>query len=513
VVLEKVQEFTLWQLLAQRVNQTPNLPMLINGEIEGEVLTFKACFDKAQSLAAGLQQQGIKPGDVVAWQFPTGPEAIILSLALSRLDVIQNPVLHLYQGRELVDILSQSVPQWVIVPASSEDASYATRVSSVLDESTLDAAMLVLEAEFYVSDISALPEHSIENNKVRWIYCTSGTTSGPKGVLHTDASLIAGGYGLATAMGTTVDDTGSIAYPYAHIGGSMYLVMVLMMGIPVVLLKRFQVEVAAEIFRKYGVTLAGGSTAHYQAWLELQRRNPGQPVVPSMRILAGGGASKPPHLYFDLKAEMGVTVLHAYGMTESPLVAHNSPSNTEYQLAHTEGQPIPSMELRIQKSDGSEAVTDEEGEILIRGACLCKGYVSSEETAAAFDASGFYHTGDLGRLDEANCLTISGRLKDIIIRKGENIAAREIEEILSQHPNVGQVAVVGLPDESRGEMVCAIFEADCLPITLTEMTAYLADAGLMKQKWPERLECVPAFPRSEALGKISKKDIKQLFVS
>ena len=501
-------QLSVWQLLEKRVALSPEKEMLIDG-YSGEILTFEQCKDKATQLAGGFYKLGIRPGDTVSWQFPTGAEAVIISLALARLGVIQNPILHLYLGREIANILQQANPRWILLP---ENAKNAALVGEIVDERQLDSRLELVTQAFYLDSAVMLPPAPTDRMARSWIYCTSGTTSGPKGALHTDRSIIAGGCGLGESMRTSSDDVGSIAYPYAHIGGAMYLAMVLVWGIPVVLLSRFVMEEAAKIFSRHGVTLAGGSTAHYQAWLALQRKMPGEPVVPTLRLLCGGGASKPPQIYFDIKAEMGVTVLHAYGMTESPLVAHNTLDSTDQHRANTDGRAVLGMEIRIEKPDGSQAVANEEGEILIRGDCLFSGYLDIQQTASAMSGS-YYRTGDVGSLDEEGYLSITGRLKDIIIRKGENISALEVEEVLRKHDRVKEVAVIGLPDEERGERVCAVFEADSMPLSHQEMVDLLTEQGLMKQKWPEQMECVSQLPRSEALGKVSKQALREYFAS
>ena len=167
--------------------------------------------------------------------------------------------------------------------------------------------------------------------------------------------------------------------------------------------------------------------------------------------------------------------------------------------------------MKIQRSDGSWAETGEVGEVVIRGNCVCKGYLNPDQTREAFDDNGFYHTGDLASMDIEGHISLSGRLKDIIIRKGENISAREIEELLIDYPGVDGVAVIGLPDEERGERVCAVVECTDKTITLADITTYLRAQGLMKLKLPEQLELVAALPRSEALGKVSKKQLQAQF--
>lgn len=149
----------------------------------------------------------------------------------------------------------------------------------------------------------------------------------------------------------------------------------------------------------------------------------------------------------------------------------------------------------------------------LRGEAVCRGYVDPAQTAAAFDAEGFLRTGDLGRLTDSGHLVLTGRLKDVIIRKGENVSAKEIEDLLHRHPAVGDVAVIGLPDAERGERVCAVVEqpAGAEKLTLAELTSYLRGEGLSTYKLPEQLEVVDALPRNETLRKVLKYKLRERY--
>jgi acyl-CoA synthetase (AMP-forming)/AMP-acid ligase II len=200
-------------------------------------------------------------------------------------------------------------------------------------------------------------------------------------------------------------------------------------------------------------------------------------------------------------------------MTEVPMMAMGSPHDTDEQLANTDGKPVLGAEIRIVKDDGTIAAPDEEGEVRLRGPVVCVGYTDPAVNAEAFDENGWFRTGDLGVLRPDGHLRLTGRLKDVIIRKGENISARELEDVLFTHPKIGDVAVIGVPDVERGELVCAVVEtaAGSEPITLEEIVAWCKDAGLMMQKIPERLEIVDALPRNETLNKVLKFKLREQF--
>jgi acyl-CoA synthetase (AMP-forming)/AMP-acid ligase II len=279
--------------------------------------------------------------------------------------------------------------------------------------------------------------------------------------MHTDATLISGGRGLALAVAMAEDDVGSIALPYAHIAGPDYLVMLLTYGCAVAIIEAFVPEVAVDVFSRHGVTMAGGSTAFYQAYLNEQRKRPGTKLIPSLRLLSGGGAAMPPEIFFEVGREMGVRVCHGYGMTEIPMICMGSPTDTDEQLANTVGKPVADADLRIVTLEGEPAPAGIDGEVRVRGPMVCKGYTDPALSAESFDEAGYFRTGDVGHMRPDGHVVLTGRLKDIIIRKGENISAKEIEDLLYTHPKVADVAVIGLPDRERGERVCAV--VDCAP--------------------------------------------------
>jgi acyl-CoA synthetase (AMP-forming)/AMP-acid ligase II len=197
-------------------------------------------------------------------------------------------------------------------------------------------------------------------------------------------------------------------------------------------------------------------------------------------------------------------------MTEVPMISNGSPHDTDEQLANTDGKPVDGADVRIVTLDGRRAGPEEEGEVRVKGPMVFHGYTDPELTREAFDQDGYFRTGDLGRLRADGHLTLTGRLKDVIVRKGENISAKEIEDLLYTHPKVVEVAVVGLPDPERGERVCAVVQlADGAPkLELSEIVAFCREAGLMTQKIPEQLEVRTEWPRA-GTGKIVKKALRE----
>jgi acyl-CoA synthetase (AMP-forming)/AMP-acid ligase II len=508
---------TLWELVERRAAASPDHPMLIGAT--DRVVTFGAFRDRAAVVAAGLSARGIGEGSVVSWQLPTRIDTVVLSLALSRLGAVQNPIIHLYREREVGFALRQTGASLFAIPREWRDTDYVALADRALDGVATPPELLVVDDGLPEGDPATLPPPpagtDAESAPIRWIYYTSGSTADPKGVQHTDQTLIAGGWGLAAALAMSPEDVGSIAFPFAHIAGPDYLVTMLAHGFPAVLLEAFSVPDALPLFRRHGVTMVGGSTAFYVAYLAEQRAHPGEPILPTLRLMSGGGAPKPPEIHFEVRDEIGGRgVVHGYGMTEVPMIANGSPFDSDEQLANTDGRPVEGADVRIVRLDGEPAAPDEEGEIRVRGPMVFHGYTDPSLDAEAFDTEGYFRTGDLGRLRPDGHLVITGRLKDVIVRKGENISATEVEAVLYTHPQVAEVAVIGLPDAERGERVCAVVQlADGAgALTLDEVVAFCRDAGLMVQKIPEQLEIRTEWPRA-GTGKIVKKSLREEYAA
>nr|WP_225824484.1 AMP-binding protein [Streptomyces sp. TML10] len=485
---------TLWELVARRAAATPDRPVLLQA---GRRLTFGGLRARAERVAAGLYGMGVRPGTVVAWQLPTRIETALLSFALARLGAVQSPVIPFYRDREVGFALRESKAEFFAVPGVWRGHDHREMARRLGARGIFEAYDALPDG-----DPAVLPPPPAEGTSVRWIYWTSGTTSDPKGVLHTDRSLLAGGSCLAHALRLSADDVGSMAFPYAHIAGPDYTVMLLLYGFPAVMFEHFALPEALAEYRRHGVTVAGGSTAFYSMFLAEQRKRPQEKVIPTLRLLAGGGAPKPPELYHAVVREMGVQLTHGYGMTEVPMITMGDPRDTPRNLATTEGRPPEGMEVRIV-----------DGEVRLRGEAVCQGYLDPAQTAAAFDADGFLRTGDLGRVTGSGHLVLTGRLKDVIIRKGENISAKEIEDLLAAHPSVADAAVIGLPDPERGELVCAVVEQPpgTAVLTLAEIVSFLRAEGLSVHKLPERLEVLDALPRNETLRKVLKYRLRERF--
>ncbi|MGW2921394.1 class I adenylate-forming enzyme family protein [Streptomyces angustmyceticus] len=527
-MFELARIHTLWELVEYRARVSRGAPMFYDGD--GRSVTFDGVRDQALRVAAGFRELGIGAGTRVAWQLPTRIGTVVASLALARLGAVQTPVIPLHREREVGFILAESAAEFVLVPGEWRGFDHTAMVHKLAGDGVRvvsvagglpegDPARLPAATPVADEGRRADGECGGDAGRTTWIYYTSGTTASPKGVEHTDATLLAGGIGLATALGMSADDIGSIAFPYAHIAGPDYVIAMLVSGFPAVVLDAFEPGRAAEVYRRHGVTMAGGSTAFYQAFLDESRRRRERvpqagPLIPSLRLLSGGGAPMPPELYTAAGRELECAIVHGYGMTECPMITMGTPYDSDEQLSRTVGRPVVGAEIRIARPDGSAAAAGETGEVTLKGPMLFRRYTDPALTREAFTADGFFRSGDLGYLRPDGHLVLTGRLKDIIIRKGENISAQEIEDLVHSHPAVAQAAVIGLPDRERGERVCAVVtpaDPAAPPLTLDGLTAHLRAAGLMTQKLPEQLETVAELPRGGPLNKVLKTVLRERY--
>ena len=315
--------------------------------------------------------------------------------------------------------------------------------------------------------------------------------------------------GLAERIDLQPGDRAGVVFPVTHLGGANALVASLMSASGEVLVESFDPETTIPFLSRNGVTHAGAGPVFFHAYLAA-RREQGEAVLPDVRVFYGGGAPKGPHLHDEMREAFGgAGVISTYGMTECPIVSLTSTRDPDDKRAHTEGLPN-ATRFRVVKLDGTPAGAGEEGELRVTGPQRMRGFVDASLDAEAFDDEGYLHTGDLGYLDADGYVVVSGRLKDVIIRKGENISALEVESELETHPRITDVSVVGLPDEARGELVCAVVVCAGDALSFDEMSQHLRERGLMLQKIPERLEIVDELPRNPS-GKVLKRDLVDRF--
>lgn len=528
---------SLRALTEQRAAASPDAEMLVDSS--GQRVSFGEFQRRATAAAAALEARGVGPGSPVSWQLPTTVDTFVLAAALARVGAVQNPVIPGYGARNLEFVARQTgarlliaADQWngrdLAADARAVGAAVPGLQVLVLDGSAALPAALARGAQQPAgaarepaSAASAStsgdavrhagPRDAWAGLPVRWIFYTSGTTAEPKGARHTDASVYASAYGMASALGVTSADRAGMVFPAAHIGGvGTWLGASLMTGCTLILEPAFDIKRTVGLLRRERVTLAGAGTVFTQLYLDEQRAHPETRLFPDARAYTAGAAPRPPSLHDEVKHWLGgIGVLSGWGMTEAPISAMAAVTDPDEVLATTEGRPCPGVTVKVTGPDGRELPPGEPGELRVRGPNVMRGYADEALNRSAFDEAGYLITGDLGFLDTAGYLTITGRLKDVIIRKGETVSARAVELELLTHPAVADAAVIGLPHPVQGEMACAVVvPADPRqPPTLQDIAGYLRGRGLSPVQWPERLEIAADLPRNST-GKVLKDDLK-----
>ena len=503
----------LWGLVERRAALTPD--GLLAVDERDRRLSFGELRSSALRVAATLRERGVGPGTRVAWMLPTRIDAIVVTAALSRLGAIQIPLIPASGEREVAFVAGQAKPRLLIVTTAWKHGDPAALAAAALTGAPR-TERVVLEALLRESSSASLPAVSGEPATAadapwRWVFYTSGTTSEPKGAMHSDATLAASARGICAPHRFVPEDRVSLVFPYAHIGGPSLLFSALMVGYALVLTETFDPDVVIETLSNNGVTLAGPGPAFWQAFIAAQRERPDRVLFPELRALIGGGAAKPANLQRAAREALGVDIVSGYGLTECPALAYNHLGDPDEVLA-TDGRAVLGVEMQTTNPDGTRAGVGREGEIRVKGPMRFLGYLDPELDAEAIDDGGFVRTGDLGVLDAAGQLRVTGRMKDVIIRKGENISAKEVEDLVALQPKVSEVAVIGLPDRERGERCCAVvvpIDASDPP-SLGEVRSHCLAAGLMKIKIPEQLECVPELP-CNSTGKVLKTELRARF--
>lgn len=501
---------TLWELLARRAAQDPDRVLLEDDRDRS--LTAGEWLRRAERVAAGLQDMGVKQDTIVSWQLPTGIEACILVMALARIGAVQNPIIPLLRRREVGFIVGQTKAELLITPGVWRNFDYPAMAADIAAETGVDTLVLGPGGLPEGDPAELPPPPTGEGDPVRHIYYSSGSTADPKGALHTDRSVMHAATGTILGYSVSPDDCVPIPFPYTHIGGMAITVVTLYIGSRLLLFEIFDAKNSPLVMGRKGGTLMGSAVPFYHAFLQAQRDHGPEPIFPRLKAFTGGGAPKPPELYYEMKKVFGVGIVSSWGLTEFPIASGGTLDDTDEDLAHTEGRMVPGVQLRVIGTDGKELGPGEEGELRLKGPQGCKGYVDSSLDADAFDELGFFRTGDLGIVGPRGHVQITGRIKDIIIRNAENISAQEIEDVLYEHPKVGDVAVVGVPDARTGERACAVvvLAEGVDSLTLAELADFCRAHQLANQKIPERLEIVEQLPRN-ALGKILKRELRSAY--
>ena len=501
---------TLWAAWSATAARVGDKPAIVEG---ARRTSFSALAAQAERLAAGLAALGIRAGDTVAFQLPNWTETVVVLLAAAHVGAVANPVLPTSRQKELAFVLAEGGARVLFVPGRFRDVDHRELVTRaggpehvVVVRDAPAAGMLAWDA--VATTPAPAPPPFTDGGAIALLIYTSGSTADAKGVLHSHDTLLAEARSLGPVHGFHSDDTTLMPSPLTHVSGIVHALLVpAVWGTTAVLMDRWDAAEGLALIARERVTyMVGAPTFLRDLMLHPSRATTD---LGSFRLFSCGGADVDPTLVREAAAALGCVVKRVYGSTEFPTITTTGPDDPPERRADGEGRPIGANEIRLVDDAGAPVPPGSEGEILARGPECFLGYRNPALDAEAFDADGWFRTGDLGVVDDAGYLRISGRKKDIIIRKGENISAREVEDLVAAHPAVAEVAVVGVPDPGAGEIACAVVRcrAGAAPPSLDGLVAFLLARGLSKRKLPERLVVVDDFPRA-ASGKIVKRVLR-----
>jgi cyclohexanecarboxylate-CoA ligase len=435
------------QLLSAGMRFARDLTMVIDDDTR---LTGADVDDLTSTVAGGLRAGGVGPGDVVAWQSMNRHEIVLLYRAAWRLGAIAAPVHHQATASERDALFERLSPRVVV-------------------------------------DLDALPhgtpvvEPWTDGSALAAVLFTSGSSGQPKGVLHSQRTLAYKAAQMGHVHGLGPDDCVLMPAPLAHVSG-------LLNGVTLpgatpfrtVLMSRWSPDDALDLIEREHVTFMVGPPTFFVSLLSADSFTPER--VASLRLVSSGGAGVTEAFVNDASRRLGCTVKRTYGSTEVPTIATSDHFDDVEVVRRHDGRAIGSVELRVAP----------DGELLVQGPECCCGYLDAAETAAAFTDDGWFRTGDVATLDDG-WLNIVGRIKDVIIRGGENISAAEVENVLEAHPDVQHAVAVGYPDERLGERVCAFVVASD-SFDLDACRAWFEARGIARYKTPEQVVVVSVFP-------------------
>ena len=500
---------TLADALQQASAETPDRVLLVDGERR---IDCRSLHTQASALAQALLAR-TSPGSVVSFMLPNWHEAAVIYLGATLAGMVVNPILPSLRDRELQFILQDVGSRLVFIPASFRQQDYAAMLGRVVSQIENPPEVVVLrgDAGAHTSYASLLghqgqaPLPQVDADAVRMVLYTSGTTGRPKGVLHTHNTLHALVSQLGEHWHIAPGDKFLVPSPIGHIGGSIYVFEApLLLGSTAVLMERWDADEAVQLMQAEGCTHMAGATPFLEQLLAAAKR--AGTHLPQLKVFICGGASVPPSLIRQARDYFGQAIVtRVYGSTEVPVttVGATRPDETD-AAADTDGRQG-YAELKLV-NHGSAPTG--EGEVHARGPQVLVGYLHAEDEDSAFDAEGYFRTGDLARLADDTWLVVTGRAKDIIIRNGENISPKEVEDLLVGHPQIAEIAIVGLPDARTGERACAVIVPRALPgPDVAALRDYIKALGVASFKAPEQVVLWESLPKNDA-GKVLKHQIR-----
>jgi non-ribosomal peptide synthetase component E (peptide arylation enzyme) len=481
-------------------------------------LSYRELVRRSHALATFLLDQGLKPGSVVALQTPNRTALAVTHLACDRADLTFVPLSDVWRHTEMGHLLRTSGAEVVIVPPPLRGFDYIQMIRELRPSLPDLRAVGVLEgsamgADFDFAKVSTVESPTVrverDPNAARFVMITSGTTELPRMSLWSDNNLwffmsqFRERIGLSEndiAVGLSPANTGAIGYVFPVLGP-------LLSGASSILLEEWSPGAALDLIERERATTATAVPTQLVKMLQsddLEGRD-----FSALRVFTNAGAAMPPHAAERLERVFGCVQHVVYGATDGGVPAMTQSSDPPEKRWHTVGKLTEFGEVRLVDPAGEDVEPGVAGEILWRGPTKSFGYLNDpERTEAAFVGDGWYRSGDLGRLDPDGYLHIVGRVKDVIIRGGQNISPLEVEILLSRHPAIAEVSVVGVPDAVYGERSCAcVVPLPDHEVTLASILDFLAAQQVARFKFPERLELFSELPKS-AGGKVTKVELR-----
>lgn len=502
---------TLPGALLVHATAKPEALAVVDGA-DGRMVSYGRLFADVQALAARLVSLGVEPGVAVSVQLPNCYEAVVAELAVLYCGGVLNPLLPNYRANELEHVLRLTEAPVIITKASYRRFDFVSMVNDLMAAApALRHHLVVGEAAGAMSVDAVLREGADESfepmlraGDVSEVIFTSGTEATPKAVMHTEQTTNFAVRNMYGWLQMNEDDRVWMPSPTGHSTGLNYGTRcAVLLGLPLVLQDVWDGRLAAGLIERYRPTFTMAATTFLA---DLVRAVQGMNVdVSSMRLFTCGGAPVPPDLVRAADV-YGMRTLRLYGATELLGTSWMRLDSDEDKRLNTDGAIMDHVEVQVRRSDGTLADRGEPGELYVRSPNTAVGFFADRErTAATFLPDGWVRSGDLVTLDEDDYMTVVGRVKEIIIRGGMNIAPREIEDLLSSMPGIDEVAVIGLPDERLGELTCAcvVVSTGAPTPELSDITAYLADRSVAKYKFPQRILIIDALPKTPS-GKVQK---------
>lgn len=481
----------------------------------GASYNYSALDHAASCLANWMLAKGIESGDRIAFQLPGWCEFTVIYLACLKIGAVSVPLLPSWREAELVWVLNkcqakmffaptlfkQTRPVDLILPLQNQ----LPQLQQIVGVDKLAPATSSLSLSQIIADNTPLTTAiTTHGDELAAVLFTSGTEGLPKGVMLTHNNILASERAYCARLNLTWQDVFMMPAPLGHATGFLHGVTApFLIGARSVLLDIFTPDACLALLEQQRCTCMLGATPFVYDLLNVLEKQPAD--LSALRFFLCGGTTIPKKVARECQ-QLGIKLLSVYGSTESSPHAVVNLDDPLSRFMHTDGCAAAGVEIKVVDDARKTLPPGCEGEEASRGPNVFMGYFDEPElTARALDEEGWYYSGDLCRMDEAGYIKITGRKKDIIVRGGENISSREVEDILLQHPKIHDACVVAMPDERLGERSCAyvVLKAPHHSLSLEEVVAFFSRKRVAKYKYPEHIVVIEKLPRT-ASGKIQK---------